>query len=381
MNPIVYAVPVFLVLIVAEFLIARARGRQVYRVNDTIASLSLGTTSQLSELATKLVNIGIYAVCFEYLRVMTLPVDAWWTWLLGLLVYDFFYYWHHRMSHEVSVLWATHVVHHSSEEFNLSTALRQTSSRFLLGWVFYLPMAILGFPVLVFVVVGLIDLLYQFWIHTEQVGKLGWYDRVFASPSNHRVHHAVNDKYLDKNYGGILILWDRMFGTYLDEDDAEPCVYGTRSRLGTFSPLWANFEVFNALIKDAWHTRSWADKLRVFIKHPGWRPNDVAARFPKPDFDLEAAKVKYNPPLTRLIAGYVLVQFVIVLLAGTWCLAISTTAATVSVAALAAWVCFSAWSVCRISDHARFAWLGEALRFSVLLAVALIWPQAITNLF
>ncbi|HRG15514.1 MAG TPA: sterol desaturase family protein, partial [Pseudomonadota bacterium] len=146
MNPIVYAIPVFFALMLIEFGVARARGRRAYRINDTLGSLSAGVTSQITELATKLVVIGIYALCFEHLRVTTLPMDAWWTWAIGLLLYDFCYYWHHRLSHEVGVLWATHVVHHSSEEFNLSTALRQTSTRFLLGWIFYLPMAVLGFP-------------------------------------------------------------------------------------------------------------------------------------------------------------------------------------------------------------------------------------------
>ena len=377
MNPIVYAIPVFFVLMLIEFGVARARGRSAYRVNDTLASLSLGTTSQITELATKLVIIAIYAFCFEHLRVTTLPVDAWWTWALGLLLYDFLYYWHHRMSHEVGILWATHVVHHSSEEFNLSTALRQTSSRFLLGWIFYLPMAVLGFPLIVFIVVGLIDLLYQYWIHTEQIGKLGWFDRVFASPSNHRVHHAVNDKYLDKNYGGILILWDRMFGSFIDEDEREPCVYGTRSRLGTFSPLWANLEVFAALAKDAWHAQSWADKLRVFIKPPGWRPADVAARFPKPDFDLENAKRKFNPPLSRFESAYLFVQFLIVLGAGTHCLAVSDRWPWTAVLAYGGWVAVSAWSLCRLADHGRWGWLIESLRLaSLLVLVPVLWRVA-----
>jgi sterol desaturase/sphingolipid hydroxylase (fatty acid hydroxylase superfamily) len=374
-NPIVYAIPVFFLLMLIEFGVAHARGRQVYRVNDTIGSLSLGVTSQLTELATKLVIIGIYALCYEYLRVFTLPLDAWWTWVLGLLVYDFLYYWHHRMGHEVAVLWATHVVHHSSEEFNLSTALRQTSSRFLLGWIFYLPMAALGFPVLVFIVVGLIDLLYQYWIHTELIGKLGWFDRVFASPSNHRVHHAVNDKYLDKNYGGILILWDRMFGTFIDEDDKEPCVYGTRSRLGTFSPLWANLEVFSALAKDAWHARSWADKARVFLKHPGWRPADVAARFPKPDFDFEAAKRKYDPPLSRATARYLFVQFVAVLAFGTHCLAVSERWPAGAVLAYASWIALSTWTLARIADRRAHAWTLELLRLLLLVPLTIwLWP-------
>ena len=377
MNPIVYAIPVFFVLMLIEFGVARARGRSAYRVNDTLASLSLGTTSQITELATKLVIIAIYAFCFEHLRVTTLPVDAWWTWALGLLLYDFLYYWHHRMSHEVGILWATHVVHHSSEEFNLSTALRQTSSRFLLGWIFYLPMAVLGFPLIVFIVVGLIDLLYQYWIHTEQIGKLGWFDRVFASPSNHRVHHAVNDKYLDKNYGGILILWDRMFGSFIDEDENEPCVYGTRSRLGTFSPLWANLEVFAALGKDAWHAQSWADKLRVFLKPPGWRPADVAARFPKPDFDLETAKRKYDPPLSRFESVYLFAQFVIVLAAGTHCLAVAEHWPWPAVLAYGTWIALSTWSLCRLADHGRHAWAVECLRLGSLLALApYLWRVA-----
>ena len=143
-----------------------------------------------------------------------LPASRRWVWLGALLVYDFCYYWLHRAGHRVAVLWAAHVVHHQSEDYNLSTALRQTSSGFLLGWIFYLPMALVGVPPLVFGVVALVDLLYQFWVHTQQVGKLGWFDRWFCSPSNHRVHHAVNDRYLDSNYGGILIVWDRLFGSF-----------------------------------------------------------------------------------------------------------------------------------------------------------------------
>ena len=139
-------------------------------------------------------------------------------WAIGLVAYDFLYYWHHRAGHRVALFWAAHVVHHQSEDYNLSTALRQTSSGWLVGWIFYLPMAIAGFPPLVFAVVALIDLLYQFWVHTEQVGRLGGFDRWFCAPSNHRVHHAVNDVYLDRNYGGVLLVWDRLFGTYAEED-------------------------------------------------------------------------------------------------------------------------------------------------------------------
>jgi uncharacterized membrane protein YhhN len=210
------------------------------------------------------------------------------------------------------VLWAAHAVHHQSQDYNLSTALRQTSSGALLGWVFYVPMALAGVPPLVFGVVALIDLLYQFWVHTEQVGRLGWFDRWFCSPSNHRVHHAVNDAYLDKNYGGILILWDRMFGTFKDEDAQEKCVYGTRGLLNSWDPLWANAQVYAGLAHDSWHARSWLDKLKVWIQPPGWRPADVAERFPKPAFSMAQMQL-YHPPMSRAVQWFALVQFALLL--------------------------------------------------------------------
>ena len=307
---IVFATPVFLLLIAIEFAIAHRRQRGPYRLADAVSSISLGMLSQTSAVFTRLLRVGIYTALFEHVALWR--SDAFWTslpgWLLALLFYDLCYYWLHRMGHEVAVLWAAHAVHHQSQDYNLSTALRQTSSGALLGWVFYVPMALAGVPPLVFAVVALIDLLYQFWVHTEQVGKLGWFDRWFCSPSNHRVHHAVNDAYLDKNYGGILIVWDRLFGTFKDEDAAEKCVYGTRGLLNSWDPLWANAQVYAGLAHDSWHARRWADKLRVWLKPPGWRPADVAARFPKPAFSMAQMQL-YHPPMTRAVQGFALAQF------------------------------------------------------------------------
>ncbi|MBP3979724.1 sterol desaturase family protein [Acidovorax sp. JG5] len=311
---IVLATPVFLVLIAIELAIGIRRQRNTYRLADAVSSISLGALSQTSAVFTRLLRIGIYTALFE--QVALWRNDAFWTslpgWLLALVFYDFCYYGLHRMGHESAVLWAAHAVHHQSQDYNLSTALRQTSSGALLGWVFYVPMALAGVPPLVFGVVALIDLLYQFWVHTEQVGKLGWFDRWFCSPSNHRVHHAVNDAYLDKNYGGILILWDRMFGTFKDEGAQEKCVYGTRGLLNSWDPLWANAQVYSGLAHDSWHTRRWGDKLRVWLKPPGWRPADVAARFPKPAFSM-ARMALYHPPMSRAVQWFALVQFVLLL--------------------------------------------------------------------
>jgi alkylglycerol monooxygenase len=323
MNPfqvIVLATPVFLVLMVLEFAWGYRRqqqgtGHNTYRLSDTLNSLSLGVLSQLGSVFTKLLTVGIYTAIHGSVALVAQP-DFWGAWygvLLALVFYDFCYYWLHRGGHRVAVLWAAHVVHHQSQHYNLSTALRQTSSGALLGWVFYVPMAVAGVPPLIFGIVALIDLLYQFWVHTEQVGKLGWFDRVFCSPSNHRVHHAVNDDYLDKNYGGILVLWDRLFGTFKEEGDT--CVYGTRGPLNSWDPLWANAEVYWSLLQDAWHTRRYADKARIFLKPPGWRPADVAARFPKPAFSLADVR-RFDPPASRATQWFAAVQFV-VLLAGT----------------------------------------------------------------
>jgi sterol desaturase/sphingolipid hydroxylase (fatty acid hydroxylase superfamily) len=295
---IVLATPVFLVLIALEFAVGLVRRRNTYRLADALSSIGLGVMSQVTGVFGRLLRTGIYALVFEQVALVRLPADAWWVWLFALVFYDFSYYGYHRAGHRVAVLWAAHAVHHQSEDYNLSTALRQTSSGFLLGWIFYLPMALAGVPPLVFGVVALVDLLYQYWVHTQQIGRLGWFDRWFCAPSNHRVHHAVNDRYLDKNFGGILIVWDRMFGTFEPERDDEPCVYGTRAPLRSWNPVWANLQVYRDLALDSWRARSWFDKLLVWLKPPGWRPADVAARWPRPAFDLHSV-APFDPPLGR----------------------------------------------------------------------------------
>ena len=311
---IVLVTPVFLALMALEWAAGRWRGRPVFRLADAVSSISLGMLSQTSAVFTRLLRLGLYALAWQTLALWR--DDAFWTsaagWLLALLLYDLCYYWYHRLGHRVAVLWAAHAVHHQSQDYNLSTALRQTSTGALFGWLFYLPMALAGVPPLVFAVVGLIDLLYQFWVHTEQVGRLGWFDRWFCSPSNHRVHHAVNDRYVDKNYGGILIVWDRLFGSFEDEDAREPVVYGTRGLLNSWDPLWANAQVYAGLARDSWHAARWRDKLGVWIRPPGWRPPDVAARFPKPAFNIDAMPL-FNPAMSPALRWFAGVQFVLLL--------------------------------------------------------------------
>lgn len=298
---IVLATPVFFALIALELAWGLAKRRNTYRAADALNSISLGVLSQISAVFTRVLRVGIYSAVFLHASLVPIKEasafwNTWYGWVLALVFYDFCYYWLHRAGHEVALFWAAHVAHHQSQEFNLSTALRQTSTGALFGWVFYLPMALAGVPPSVFAVVALVDLLYQYWVHTEHVGKLGWFDRWFCSPSNHRVHHAVNDGYLDKNYGGILIIWDRLFGSFREE--GERCVYGTRKPLNSWDPLWANAEVYWGLLQTSWRTARWADKLRVWFKPPGWLPPDLAARSNAPAFSVQRVSL-YQPPVSR----------------------------------------------------------------------------------
>jgi len=272
---IVLATPVFFLLIAIEAWVGWRRKRVTLRWADAMSSISAGMLSQVSGLMTGVLFMGIYVACYEHLRLWTLPDNNFWVWAVALVLYDFLYYWEHRLGHEVALLWAAHAVHHQSEDYNLSTALRQTSSGWIAGWIFFVPMSVLGFSPLVFAVVGLIDLLYQYWVHTQQIGRLGWFDRWFCAPSNHRVHHAVNEVYLDRNYGGILIIWDRLFGSFQCELDEQPCVYGTRDALQSWNPVVANWQVYARLIRKMRVVPGIGNKLRVWLKPAHWMPQGM----------------------------------------------------------------------------------------------------------
>ncbi len=360
---ITWATPVFFALIALELLVARRRGSQTYATDDAINSIGLGVISQIVGVFSALLTFGIYAWCAQHLALFSLPRDSVWVWAFALLAYDFCYYWLHRGGHRVNILWAAHVVHHQSERYNLSTALRQTGSGVLLSWLFYLPLALLGVPLEVFVVVALVDLLYQFWVHTEQIGRLGWFDRVFCSPSNHRAHHAVNERYLDRNYGGILIIWDRLFGTFVEEDDADRPVYGTRSPLRSWNPLWANAEVYWSTTKDMAHARRWRDKLLLWIKPPGWRSAELVARYPKSDFVMPTER--YGPALSRVMTVYILVQFALLLAMVTQFLALAGNASLVTLLAYAGYLVAALWVLGGLLEGRRWALRLEGARVAL----------------
>ncbi len=319
MDLIALAVPFFLLALAVEWAIDRARGSGFYRQNDAINSLSAGILSTTLGYFTRLVPLFVWGFVLQNFALIDMPL-AWFDasprgialWVTAAILWDLCYYWFHRFSHEISVLWAAHAVHHQSEDYNLSTALRQTSTGFLFGWIFYLPLFLIGFPLEVLLAVNAVNLIYQFWVHTQVVRRLGPLDRILVTPSNHRVHHAQNQRYIDKNYGGMLILWDRLFGTFEAERDDEPVVYGVRKPLANWNPFWANLQVYDYLLFDARRTRRWRDKLGIWFRRTGWRPADVEARFPRAHSDLSRFK-KYDPPVDDSVRRYVLVQFAVVI--------------------------------------------------------------------
>jgi sterol desaturase/sphingolipid hydroxylase (fatty acid hydroxylase superfamily) len=307
MDLVPYAIPFFLLAIVIELAWDTHRKTGYYRTNDAINSLSMGILSA----TTKLVMIDIAGRVYNWvgreLAIVEWPLDGWMSLVVAFVFYDFCYYWFHRISHERKIFWAAHVAHHQSEEYNLSTALRQTSTGFLLVWIFYIPCFLLGMPADVFVTVASANLIYQFWVHTRFVSTLGPLEKILITPMNHRVHHARNPEYIDKNYGGFFILWDRLFGTYKAEDNELPIDYGITRGLNSWNPLWANVHVYVDMVRDTLASPRLKDKLKVWYGRTVYVPPGVVKAPVQPgNF--------YNPPIARELKNYVFVQFLALIL-------------------------------------------------------------------
>ena len=309
---ITLAVPAFFILIFIELIYGLVSGKSNYRLNDTFTSISLGLISRYIPLLGLGIQGAAFAYVAQYYNLKLFSPSSLWVWIFAFFLYDFCYYWMHRLHHEVKVLWATHVVHHHGEEFNLSTALRQTSTGFLWKWIFYLPIFIVGIPPEVFVTVAGVNLVYQFWVHTEHIPKLGWYEYVFVSPSNHRIHHAQNKHYVDANYGGVFILWDRIFGTYKEEMEELKPIYGTAKPLRSWNPFKANLDIFREMLLDSSRTKSFKDKIGVWFSRPNWRPEDVKIKYPIIKNDLENFE-PYNPEVSSQVKIYGWIQLLFLL--------------------------------------------------------------------
>lgn len=374
---ITYAVPVFFLLIGLEIAVAWWEHKRFYRLNDAVNDLSCGITEQLVGIFLKGLlfagYLGTYGYAtrqgFAVIDVASYgPVGKWTTAVLAFLGVDLAYYWFHRIAHELNAPWAGHVVHHSSEEYNLAVALRQGTFQGVFSWVFYLPLAFLGLPPLWFAALSSFDTLYQFWIHTRVIGKLGPLEWVLNTPSHHRVHHARNPQYLDKNYAGTLIIWDRMFGTFVEEQE-EP-VYGLTKPLSSWNPLWANFHVWVDLCRDAWLAPRWIDKLRIWVMPQGWRPEGLPPNPRAPQVS-EANVVKYDAHVPRGLNSYVVLHF-----AGALAMAVSLMVnRRAPVAQLGPPTVLVLWSLVNfgaIFEHRRWVLPSELLRLAALVLALIV---------
>lgn len=334
MDVVQASIPLFFGLIALELVVAKVRGDRVYRLNDSIADLSLGTASQLIGIFLAIATIAVYGWVGDRWSIQGLlgapawidrnpfprldrwlgfGIDGWalLSWATVFLLDDLAYYWVHRSSHQVNLLWAGHVVHHSSEEYNLAVALRQSSLHGLFSWVFYLPLALVGIPVTMWIVCHGLNLIYQFWIHTREINRLPrWLEAFLNTPSHHRVHHGINPQYQDKNYAGVFIIWDRLFGTF--EPEVEEPVYGITKPLASWNPVWANLHYWADLGRRARSASRMSDKVRLFLKPPGWNPPDLGGFVEAPE--IGPSPSKFAVAIPRRTQVYVLLQFAALLL-------------------------------------------------------------------
>lgn len=307
MDYVEIAVPFFLLALVLELAYGKLINKNTYRLNDTISSLFMGSIRGTSGILKISFSGFVYYQIETHFALWRMDSSLWITWIFAFVAYDFFYYWFHRISHERQIFWASHVAHHQSEEYNLSTALRQTGTGFFISWIFYIPLFLIGVPSYVMVSVGTLNLIYQFWVHSRHIPKLGWYELFFVTPSNHRVHHAQNDIYIDKNYGGVFIIWDRLFSTFQEEKEDEECIYGIRGAIKTFDPVKANIHIYQKIFKDLRYSISIRNFYNVITAKTGWSPDGSTEGSSKEIFDFNSFS-KHDPDIKPLTKFYAFIQ-------------------------------------------------------------------------
>lgn len=364
---IAMAGPIFFVLIAVELFVAHRRGVSYYRVNDAINNISTGLLMQISVLFAKGLLVAGYLWIYENFRLADFETSHAGTWIACFFAVDCAYYWFHRLSHEINFLWAAHVVHHQSEEYNLAVALRQSSLQPFFGSSFYWPLALIGFPPLVFVTCSSFNTLYQFWLHTQAIGTLGPFEEVFVTPSHHRVHHGRNPKYLDRNHGGTFIIWDRLFGTF--EREKETVVYGITTPLESWNPVWANLHYWVDLCRTAIATRRPIDKLRTFVAPPGWYPADQGGVETPPA--VSSLTRKFDRPYPEPLVGYALFQFALLVLLT---IGLGLIGESIGLSAKLAGVVLIVWGLLNIGglfDGRSWSFASEAARVVIAPLVAL----------
>jgi len=375
LDPIALAAPFFLVLIGLELLIARLRRRDVYRFADTFADIGSGVTQRVVLVLFEASLLAVYALLYEHARLWTFAPSSPWPWVIAIVGVDLGYYWWHRLSHEVNLLWAVHVVHHHSEDYNLAVALRQAVLSPVTVMPFYLPMAVLGVPLFHYFIVVALSTLYQFWIHTQLVNRMGVLEHVINTPSLHRVHHGVNPEYLDKNYAATFICWDQLFGTLRREE--APVIYGVSHPLRSFDPVWAQVQPLVALWQTARRAPSMREAIRYVFASPAWHPDWLGPVQPRRGVDPEAlAKFEVHPSRSR--CWYVGAQSLPVVLVAIALLSWHQLLSTPALVTTVAWILISLVAGAALLEGRRWAVGLELVRMGALagvVAVVLLVPS------
>jgi alkylglycerol monooxygenase len=362
---LIIAMPAFLFLVIFEKWYGWRKGFDTVRTLDMVSSLSSGVTNSTKDVLGLSFAIISYGWLVEHLTIYKVQ-SSWLLYVIAFLALDFAGYWVHRLAHSVNFFWNNHIVHHSSEEFNLACALRQSISVYFRIYAFLLiPAAIFGVPQQVIAVVGPLHLFAQFWYHTRHIGRMGVLEYIIVTPAHHRVHHAINPEYLDKNYGQIFIFWDRMFGTFQDERADIPAVYGVTRPVRTWNPIKINFMHVWLLIKDAWHTKSWKDKFRIWLMPLGWRPADVIEKYPvykiEDVYDFE----KYDTPASKGFQAYLWAQLICMLLIVSYLFGNVAMIKDLGIANLFIYGLFifvQVYALTELMDRAKYAWVLEAFK-------------------
>ena len=309
-NVLTIAIPVFFFLVLIEILYGLISKKNYYNLMDTLSSLSSGITNLLKDL----LGIGIIIISYPFIKKSISIIELNESILLYFIAFiclDFASYWNHRLNHSINFFWNQHVIHHSSQEFNLACGLRQSISNLLgYGAIFLIPAAIFGVPHKVISFLAPLHLFGQFWYHTKHIGKLGFLEYIFVTPSQHRVHHAINTEYIDKNLSAIFCIWDRLFGTFQEELENVPCVYGTLKPVNTWNPFIINFQHLWYLIVDAWHTRNFKNKIKIWFMPTGWRPDDVKTLIKRDKIIDVYNQKKYNMEYDNIHVFFALFNFI-----------------------------------------------------------------------
>ena len=309
---LLWVVPGFMVLMTIEVIYGHLTNKQTYSFMDTLSSLSSGITNVLKDSLGLVLVILSYPYILDAIAVFDLESSVL-LYVVAFICIDFASYWNHRLNHKVNIFWNRHVIHHSSEEFNLACALRQSISAWIgFGALFLIPAAFFGVPPQLITLLAPIHLFAQFWYHTRHIGKLGFLEYIIVTPSQHRVHHAINPIYIDKNLSAIFCVWDRVFGTFQEELDHEPPVYGVLKPVNTWNPLLINFQHAFNVIQDAYHTSSFKDKLRIWFMPTGWRPSDIIDKFPRPITTDHYNREKYSPNYSFFMKSTAIFHFVLI---------------------------------------------------------------------